>query len=298
MAERLTGTAESPPGAGDPLARLTPRAREIVLAARALVAESGPAALTMRALADHLGIKAPSLYKHFPDKAAVEAEVIALGLLETAEALEAAERSFAHGDRPPGGAPAGPVAPAPSAPLAPPAADARFLEGTPSVPETPPATEAPPVRGALPASDTPSTLGTPSAPGTPSMTDARPATDGPSPWHVPAASGVPAAATTGGAPRAGTLLEALADAYRRDALAHPHLYLLATERPLPRHALPDGLEERAALPLMRACGFDVDRARAVWAFAHGMVSLEIHGRFPDGADLAAAWSAGVRALEY
>ncbi|MFD8936170.1 TetR/AcrR family transcriptional regulator [Streptomyces sp. NPDC059578] len=191
------------------MSRLTPRGREIVLAARALVEESGPAALTMRALADHLGIKAPSLYKHFPDKAAVEAEVIALGLLETAEALEAAEERFARS--------------APSAPF---------------VPE-------------------------------------------------------PGAAVD--EPR--TLLAALARAYRADALAHPHVYLLATERPLPRHALPEELEARAAMPLMRACDYDVDRARAVWAFAHGMVSLEIHGRFPDDADLAAAWRAGVRTLE-
>ncbi|MFF2025433.1 TetR/AcrR family transcriptional regulator [Streptomyces sp. NPDC058171] len=200
------------------MSRLTPRGREIVLAARALVEESGPAALTMRALADHLGIKAPSLYKHFPDKAAVEAEVIALGLLETAEALEAAEEHFAR-----------------------------------SAPSTP---------------STPSTPSMPFAPEPDSAADE---------------------------PR--TLLAALARAYRADALAHPHVYLLATERPLPRHALPEGLEARAAMPLMRACGHDVDRARAVWAFAHGMVSLEIHGRFPDGADLAAAWRAGVRALE-
>lgn len=40
--------------------RLTPRAREIVTAARELLEESGPTALTLRALADRLGIKAPS----------------------------------------------------------------------------------------------------------------------------------------------------------------------------------------------------------------------------------------------
>lgn len=70
---------------------LSPRARSIVAAARALLEESGPAALTMRALADHLGIKAPSLYKHFPDKSAVEVELIAQMLAESASALEAAE---------------------------------------------------------------------------------------------------------------------------------------------------------------------------------------------------------------
>lgn len=169
--------------------RLTPRAREIAAAARGLLEESGPAVLTMRALADRLGIKAPSLYKHFPDKQAVEVELIAQLLEESAAALEAVEQ------REPGS------------------------------------------------------------------------------------------------------LTALAAAYRTYALAHPHLYCLATERPLPRPALPPGLEDRAALPLMRACGGDVDQARAVWAFAHGMVILEIHGRFPDDADLAAAWERGLKTLQ-
>ncbi|WP_055490151.1 TetR/AcrR family transcriptional regulator [Streptomyces sp. TP-A0356] len=167
---------------------MSPRAREIVAAARALLEESGPAALTMRTLADHLGIKAPSLYKHFPDKHGVEVELIAQMLDELAEALEAAEA------RDPGS------------------------------------------------------------------------------------------------------LQALAEAYRTYALAHPHLYRLATERPLPRPSLPPGLEDRAALPLLRACGGDLDLARATWAFAHGMVILEIHGRFPGDADLEAAWKRGLQAL--
>ncbi|GGR95713.1 TetR family transcriptional regulator [Streptomyces aureoverticillatus] len=169
--------------------RLTPRAREIAAAARTLVEEAGPEALTMRSLADRLGIKAPSLYKHFPDKSAVETELIAQQLAESAEAMEAA------------------------------------------------------------------------------------------------------------AARAPGALAALADAYRAQALAHPHLYRLATERPLPRHALPPGLEARAATPLLRVCGDDVELARAVWAFAHGMVILEIHGRFPEGVDLATAWKTGVEAFK-
>ncbi|WP_399924778.1 TetR/AcrR family transcriptional regulator [Streptomyces kanamyceticus] len=167
---------------------LTPRAREIVAAARELLEESGAEKLTMRLLADRLGIKAPSLYKHFPDKSAVEVQLIAQMLDESAAVCEAAEAE---------------------------------------------------------------------APGS---------------------------------------LDALTDAYRAYALRHPHLYRLATERPLPRHALPEGLEERAAAPLMRACAGDVDLARALWAFGHGMVILEIHGRFPDGVDLDAAWRKGTRAV--
>ncbi|MGA4848570.1 helix-turn-helix domain-containing protein [Streptomyces sp. G5(2025)] len=39
----------------------------MVSAARELLRESGAEKLTTRVLADRLGIKAPSLYKHFPD---------------------------------------------------------------------------------------------------------------------------------------------------------------------------------------------------------------------------------------
>jgi hypothetical protein len=34
----------------------------------------------------------------------------------------------------------------------------------------------------------------------------------------------------------------------------------------------------------------------MWAFAHGMVSLEIDGRFPPQADLDEAWRAGLTAF--
>jgi AcrR family transcriptional regulator len=165
----------------------SPRAREVVAAARRLLEEEGPAALTMRRLAGRLGIRAPSLYKHLPDKAALEAAIIADGLAEAAAGFEAA------------------------------------------------------VDGA----------------------------DDP--------------------------LPALAAAYRAFALAHPHLYRLMNSGPLPRQLLPAGLEDRAAAPLLGLAG-DRARARAVWAFAHGMVMLELDQRFPPGADLDAAWRAGVAAF--
>lgn len=95
-------------------------------------------------------------------------------------------------------------------------------------------------------------------------------------------------------PRRATL-EALGAAYRRWAVAHPHLYRLATEGPLPRASLPEGLEVWAAEPLMLAAGTEA-RARAAWAFAHGMTILELDGRFPPGADLGEAWTAGIAAL--
>lgn len=170
---------------------LQDRRAQIADAARALLDSEGPQALTMRRIADALGIKAPSLYKHVPDKAALEALVIASGFAELAATLTAA-----------------------------------------------------------------------------------------------------AAADAGNAGR----LAAIASAYRAYAIAHPHLYRLMTYQPLHRDLLPAGLEARAAQPLAEAAGYDEARARAMWAFAHGMVSLEIDGRFPPRADLDEAWRAGLAAF--
>ena len=179
------------------------RGRELVAAGRRLLEEEGPEALTMRRLADRVGIRAPSLYKHLPDKAALEAAIIATGLEEAAAAFEQAVEGADGGT---GG-----------------------------------------VAGAM-------------------------------------------AGNGGGA------LPALAAAYRRFALEHPHLYRLMTNGPLPREHLPPGLEERTAAPPLRVAGSQA-RARAVWAFAHGMVMLELDHRFPPDADLDAAWRAGVAAFQ-
>lgn len=70
-------------------AGLTHRAADIARAARDLLDAEGPDALTMRRLANALGIRAPSLYKHFPDKASLEAAVIAMAFEEQAEVFEA-----------------------------------------------------------------------------------------------------------------------------------------------------------------------------------------------------------------
>ncbi len=164
------------------------RRAEVVGAALAILEEAGPEAVTMRAIAERLGIRAPSLYRQFPDKRAIEIALIAAGFEEQAAAFEEAT-----------------------------------------------ATDEPPAR-------------------------------------------------------------AIARVYRDWALAHPHLYRLMTERPLPREELPTGLEARAAAPVLRAFGGEVDRARAGWAFAHGMTSLELVGRFPPGADLDAAWAVGIEAI--
>jgi AcrR family transcriptional regulator len=161
---------------------LSPRAREIVAAARELLEQEGREALSMRRLAERLGIRAPSIYKHLPGKDALEAAVISDGFAEQAAAFE----------------------------------------------------------------------------------------------------------------RAGTTPEAIAASYRAFALAHPHLYRLMTDGPLPRELLVPGIEERAAAPVIAVAGGDRDTARALWAFAHGMTILELDGRFPPGADLDAAWARGLR----
>jgi hypothetical protein len=69
-----------------------------------------------------------------------------------------------------------------------------------------------------------------------------------------------------------------------------------TARPLDRDRLAPGVEAAAAAPLLAAVGGDSDRARAAWAFAHGMADLELNGRFPADADLDAAWARGVAAF--
>ena len=73
------------------MSELSPRAQEIVAAARELLEDAGPSGLSMRALADRLGIRAPSIYKHLPDKQALENAVISAGFDEFAAALEAAQ---------------------------------------------------------------------------------------------------------------------------------------------------------------------------------------------------------------
>jgi AcrR family transcriptional regulator len=54
----------------------TARAVEIVDTARRILDEEGPSALTMRRLAEAMGMQAPSLYKHFSSKSTVELALI------------------------------------------------------------------------------------------------------------------------------------------------------------------------------------------------------------------------------
>ena len=166
---------------------LSSRARDVVSVGRRVLEQEGPDALTMRRVADELGIRAPSLYKHLPHKSALETAIIADGFEEAAVAFEAA-------------------------------------------------------------------------------------VDG-----------------------ADDALTAFVAAYRAFASAHPHVYRLMTEGPLPREDLPRGLENRAAAPLLRAMG-SAPRARAAWAFIHGMTILELDDRFPADEHTERAWAEGIAAF--
>lgn len=88
----------------------------------------------------------------------------------------------------------------------------------------------------------------------------------------------------------------VAEAYRTWAFEHPHLYQLMHSEALPRDDLPEGAEERSIDVVLRAFDGDRIRARAAWAFAHGMVSLTFANRFPPDADLETTWRVGVSAL--
>jgi AcrR family transcriptional regulator len=161
---------------------LSTRAAEIVAVARRVLEADGADALTMRRVGEELSIKAPSLYKHFPNKAAIELVLVEQGLVEMGAALHDAVRG----------------------------------------------------RG-----------------------------------------------------RTGAV-RPLLDTYRAVARAHPNLYRLTTVGPLRRADLQPGLEDWAGEPFFLVAG-DPYRAQALWSAAHGMVILELDGRYPPGSELDRTW---------
>lgn len=68
---------------------LTTRSTEIVDEARAMLEELGWEAVSMRPLADRLGIRAPSLYKHFSKRDQIRWALVVQGLIEMGDALHA-----------------------------------------------------------------------------------------------------------------------------------------------------------------------------------------------------------------
>jgi AcrR family transcriptional regulator len=71
----------------------TPRVNQIVAAARQIVENEGADILTMRRLADELGIKAPSLYKHLPGRDAVITQLVEETLFDTGDQMHRAVES-------------------------------------------------------------------------------------------------------------------------------------------------------------------------------------------------------------
>src|SRR5437763_14319873 len=76
-------------------AQVSGRDGEIIAAAMSLLEEHGPDGVTMRSIAQRLGIQAPSLYKHVADKSELEVALIVEGLRDWAEQFDAALDSSA-----------------------------------------------------------------------------------------------------------------------------------------------------------------------------------------------------------
>ena len=68
----------------------SPRVKELIAAARLLLEAEGEESLTMRRLAEAVGIRAPSIYKHFDGKAGVEVGLVEDGLFESGDTLHRA----------------------------------------------------------------------------------------------------------------------------------------------------------------------------------------------------------------
>lgn len=96
--------------------------------------------------------------------------------------------------------------------------------------------------------------------------------------------------------KAGKSRKAKALAYRRWALENPHLYEITVSIPLLRDRLPVGLEDGVTKMIIEITGKDHEHARAVWALMHGLVDLEIAGRFPKDADLELTWKRAVQMI--
>lgn len=76
-----------------PLVGLKPRVLEIVNTARDVLEEGGPEALSMHRIAELLGIRTPSLYKHVTSKREIERLLIVDGLWEQGDVSWNALRS-------------------------------------------------------------------------------------------------------------------------------------------------------------------------------------------------------------
>ena len=90
-------------------------------------------------------------------------------------------------------------------------------------------------------------------------------------------------------------VEPLLQTYRRVGLAHPNLYRLATVGALRRDDLVPGLEDWSGEPFLLVMG-EAYLAQVAWSAAHGMVTLELDGRYPPDTDLERSWAVAVAAF--
>ena len=93
--------------------------------------------------------------------------------------------------------------------------------------------------------------------------------------------------------KAGKSRRAKALAYRKWALENPNLYEITVSIPLLRDRLPKGVEDGVTKMIIEITGRDHEHARAVWALMHGLVDLEIAGRFPKDANLELTWKRAI-----
>ncbi len=85
--------------------------------------------------------------------------------------------------------------------------------------------------------------------------------------------------------------------YREWALRNPRLYPVVFQHSLHRDKLPEGLEESVLGLVVQAAGGSHIKARVFWAQLHGLVDLELHGRLPADADMAATWETVIANIE-
>jgi AcrR family transcriptional regulator len=92
-------------------------------------------------------------------------------------------------------------------------------------------------------------------------------------------------------------IAALWGAYRRWALENPALHTLIGARELDRDDPAVAAAERPGIEnVLHSTRGDRASGLAFWAFAFGMVALEINGRVPPGQDLDAVWERGLRGI--
>jgi AcrR family transcriptional regulator len=85
--------------------------------------------------------------------------------------------------------------------------------------------------------------------------------------------------------------------YRAWALANPNLYPVVFQQRLQRDLLPQGLEASVLGQVVAAAGGSHLKARVLWAQLHGLIDLELQGRFPADADMDESWELVIQSFE-